>query len=522
MMLPLEHRDDRILLNIAESAIDAGDTAAIAQALVDAMAPLLDADACYLSFWNAAKGAAEPAAAYGPRRGDYSGFRIEPGERNLTASVVAERRAIAVEDARDSGYVSERIARYFEAGAFLGLPLELDERALGAVILAFSQPRRFTPDDLSRAERAARLASFVVSRSRLLDEERRRAEELAALNSIGIAINSDRRFERVVETILERCLGIIDLDTFYVALYDEAREELEFPLFYDGGRRLSPGPHHVGGEESLSGFILRSRSPMLIPDTLAPELNQAFRLFHIGGIQSRSYLGVPLIYGDKVLGLMSVQSKRPHAYAPEQLRLVETVAAQSAIAIENARLYAELERLSITDGLTGAYNFRHLLELGAAEFAKAKRHGRALALLFLDIDRFRDFNGRHGHAVGNEVLKAVSATVRGSIRDVDAFARFGGEEFVAILPETDPAAAALVAERVRAAVETLRVPSAAGELAVTVSVGWATTVGGAADFQALMNDANDAERLAKTRGRNRVEGGPDRLGHDISRLSPRR
>ncbi len=502
-----ERNDDSKLLNIVESAMAAGDTASIAQALVDALAPVLGADACYLSFWNAARGVAEPAAARGPHRGDYRGFRVEPGERNLTAKVVSDRITVKVEDALRSEYVSERIARYFKAGSFLALPLELDGKALGAVILAFAEARTFSDDDVARAERAARVASFAVSRSRLLDEERRRTEELAALNSIGIAINSDRRFDRVVETILERCRDIVELDTFYVALYDEASEELEFPLFYDGGRRLSPGPRHVGSEDSLSGHILRTRSPLLIPDTLAPELNATFRLQHVGGIYSRSYMGVPLLYGDKVLGLMSVQSRRPHAYAPQQLRLMETIAAQSAIAIENARLYAELERLSVTDGLTGAYNFRRLLELGAGEFSRAQRSGRRLSALFLDIDHFRGFNERYGHSVGNEVLKAVAGAVKGCIRDVDSLSRFGGEEFVVLLPETAGPAAAAVAERVRAAIEALRVPTEAGELSVTASVGWASAEGGARDFQALMNAANDAERLAKARGRNRVEGG---------------
>jgi diguanylate cyclase (GGDEF)-like protein len=388
-----------------------------------------------------------------------------------------------------------------------------DSRVLGAIIIGFAETRGFSAEDIARAERAGRHASFAVAKMLLLEEERRRSEELEVLNRIGLAINADRDLEHLARTIFEQCRRVIRLDTFYLALYDEAREELAFPLFYDGGETVAMEPRSIRDRPGMSGYIIRARASLSIPDASLPEVQERYDVVRSGGIPSRAYIGVPLIYGDKVLGVLSVQNRNANEYAAHHVRLVETIAAQSAIAIENARLYGELQEMSITDGLTGAFNFRHLMELGPLEFAKASRLGRPLALLFLDIDRFHDFNARYGHATGNEVLKAVVNRARGCVRGIDIFARYGGEEFVIVLPEIPPAEAAVIAERVRSSIEALRVPAApdgtteAPEegLSVTISVGLASATPELKDFEALVAAANAAERLAKERGRNRVE-----------------
>jgi diguanylate cyclase (GGDEF)-like protein len=266
-------------------------------------------------------------------------------------------------------------------------------------------------------------------------------------------------------------------------------------------------PRSIATNPGVSGHIISTRTSLSMPDASMAEVQQSMGIIRAGGIPARAYIGVPLMYGDKVLGVMSVQSRQPNAYTARQVQLVETIAAQSAIAIENARLNGELQLMSITDGLTGAIIFRHLMELGPLEFSKAMRHGRTLSLLFLDIDEFSEFNSRFGHATGNDVLKAVADCARRCVREIDIFARYGGEEFVIVLPETPPDEAAIVGERVRAGVEALRVPSPAipGGLHVTISVGVSSITPGTADFQDLLNAANTAERRAKENGRNRVE-----------------
>lgn len=207
----------------------------------------------------------------------------------------------------------------------------------------------------------------------------------------------------------------------------------------------------------------------------------------------------------QVVGLLWVDApldgRRP---GEDTLRALEVFANQAAVAIENARLFAEVQHLTVVDELTGLYNRRGLFRIGARELERTRRFSRPLSAFFLDIDHFRDFNNRFSHAVGDEVLRAVAARLRDSLRSIDLTARYGGEEFVALLLETPLEAALGAAERLRGDIEAARVPTALGELRVTASVGVAALSDDLPDLAALVDKANRAEHLAKEGGRNRV------------------
>jgi diguanylate cyclase (GGDEF)-like protein len=178
---------------------------------------------------------------------------------------------------------------------------------------------------------------------------------------------------------------------------------------------------------------------------------------------------------------------------------------------------ARIRELAETDELTRLANRRHASERMTAEGAQAARHGRALSLAILDVDHFKRVNDEHGHETGDAVLRAVAQACAEGLRDSDLLARWGGEEFLAILPETDATAALAIAERLRLAVEQLKVaPRGAGTVSVTVCAGVATWVPAGPDsvrpdWSALMRQADDALYRAKAAGRNRVEG-PARAG----------
>jgi diguanylate cyclase (GGDEF)-like protein len=213
-----------------------------------------------------------------------------------------------------------------------------------------------------------------------------------------------------------------------------------------------------------------------------------------------------LILRDKVIGVLSIQSYKPDAYTGQQIQIMEMIAIQAAIAIENARLYSEVQRLSIVDELTGVYNYRGLLELGSREVERARRFRRPLSAFFFDIDNFRDFNNKYSHAIGNLVLRAVAQRSRTIVRAVDLVARYGGEEFVILIPEVSLNAASQIAERLRVDIERHRVKTARGDLGVTVSIGVAELGDGVNNLAALMDRANQAEHTAKETGKNRVVG----------------
>jgi diguanylate cyclase (GGDEF)-like protein len=198
-----------------------------------------------------------------------------------------------------------------------------------------------------------------------------------------------------------------------------------------------------------------------------------------------------------VIGVLSIQNYRADAYTEDHISILERIAIQAAIAIENARLYAEIQRLTIIDELTGIYNYRGLLELGAREVERAQRFNRPLSILFFDIDNFRNFNNTYNHSTGNLILKAVSERWRSILRTVDILARYGGDEFVALLPETDIASAEGVARRMVEEIAAEKIATSFGELGVTISIGVTTLSAERPHLSALIDHANHAEHQAK-------------------------
>lgn len=170
-------------------------------------------------------------------------------------------------------------------------------------------------------------------------------------------------------------------------------------------------------------------------------------------------------------------------------------------------VHEEIYRVSVTDGLTGLNNRRVLDEELEKEFIRARRHGRTFSVLLLDIDHFKLVNDKHGHGVGDLVLKQVAAAVRRSTRDgLDIVARYGGEELAVLAPETDLANAVALAERIRSTVEAIAVDDEGTQVKVTLSVGCAELSSVDTLPQSLFERADQKLYLAKNGGRNRVLG----------------
>ncbi|WP_213454907.1 diguanylate cyclase, partial [Rhizomonospora bruguierae] len=184
------------------------------------------------------------------------------------------------------------------------------------------------------------------------------------------------------------------------------------------------------------------------------------------------------------------------------LSTLRTFAGQAAVAVDNVRMHEEAQRLSLTDPLTGLWNYRHLKESVRREVERASRFGRTLAVLALDLDRFKEVNDTHGHAAGDAVLIEFARRVRAEIREVDLAFRQGGEEFVLVLPETDARGGATVAERLGAAVRETAIPlEGQGTVRVTVSIGIAVYPDHATTGPQVLTAADDALYAAKAAGR---------------------
>jgi diguanylate cyclase (GGDEF)-like protein len=226
---------------------------------------------------------------------------------------------------------------------------------------------------------------------------------------------------------------------------------------------------------------------------------------------------VPVSARGRALGVLSIEDDTPgRAWAEEELTMVHTVAHHLGIAVSHARLFKHVEEQAITDDLTGLFNKRYFLSRLEREIQASERGGRPVSILLLDLDNLKAVNDTYAHLTGDAVIGRMGDVVRAHVRAVDVAARFGGEEFVVILPFTDAEGALLAAERLRSAMEEEPLEKVG---TVTSSIGVATYPGCASTAQELIAEADHAMYAAKAGGRNRVVayGGPrsarDRARH---------
>ncbi len=202
------------------------------------------------------------------------------------------------------------------------------------------------------------------------------------------------------------------------------------------------------------------------------------------------------------------QPERDNRYYDELTKLNnESVNLQRELIRKNLeleKLYADVQKLAITDGLTGLYNRRGFFELSQREVERAKRFGHAFSVIILDIDHFKGFNDSYGHETGDQVLEKLAGRLSAQLRKVDILGRYGGEEFSLLLPETNAAGARQVAERLRRCIAEEPIETSQGFLNVTISVGLAVLQDNARTMEELLKYADQALYQAKETGRNRV------------------
>jgi two-component system cell cycle response regulator len=225
-------------------------------------------------------------------------------------------------------------------------------------------------------------------------------------------------------------------------------------------------------------------------------------------------VSVPLLAHGRVLGVLSLYDREDgEPFTLGDAEALTAFAVQAAVAIENVQLHAEAERLSVTDPLTGTRNYRYFERRFEQEIERARRFGRVLAVLMLDIDHFKSVNDRFGHQRGDEVLVEFARRVTASVRDIDTFARYGGEEFVLILPETNLEGGLAAAEKLRLATHRTPFCGDRGDdgVRLTVSIGVACFPEHATSPEELLRAADEALYEAKLQGRDRVVTAGPRL-----------
>lgn len=263
---------------------------------------------------------------------------------------------------------------------------------------------------------------------------------------------------------------------------------------------IEDGGHATCIAELVAGSKQHYHHDSVYDNVLTNSLEAKICYLQPGGVSVH-----PLITGDRVLGVIEVIGREGDEAFPHQLGLFKTVAEHLALALNGAMMYENLERLATHDPLTGIANHRTMQEFLHNRVSEAKRTKEEIGVIMIDVDHFRTFNEEEGHEAGDTALKAVAEALSQSLRSYDLAARYGGEEFTVILPGSGPEATITAAERIRTAIEALRVQVPSGNSRrVTASIGCAVFPYSAQDPTAILRAADNALYEAKRCGRNRV------------------
>ncbi len=395
------------------------------------------------------------------------------------------------------------------------------------------------------------LALIVLIVKRLADTRRaleNKVDELVAVNRVGKAVSSSLVLDELLELIFRESRSLVVFDTFMLALYDENSREIDIRLHHNPQGRQPQRRQSLG--VGIMGWVVSHNQPAFIRNWQQEGSEFKRIIVNIGDTpQTQSLIAVPMAYRDRVLGVLSVQSYTGNMFSESHVNLLMTFASQAAIAIENARLFEELEhsrseleqrvsartrdlaeqkdelhalteslrntnrekeelllrlqRQTLEDGLTGLYNRRYLDNRLGLEVSRAERYKRDLAVVMGDIDHFKVVNDRFSHMVGDDVLRVLANILRAQCRSIDIIARYGGEEFLLCFPETSRENATAVCEKIRRQVEAYEWDRLEQGLKVTISFGVAAAPPGYT-VDALIATADEKLYEAKHSGRNRV------------------
>ncbi len=345
---------------------------------------------------------------------------------------------------------------------------------------------------------------MTMERRDLLHELERKVQQLQAFNDIGRTLAGTLDIHEVLALIMEKVKEVLRPGHWSLLLVDEARQDLVFEIAVgEGADRLKSMRLPLG--EGVAGSVASTGEPLLVPDVRA-DPRFAARFDDASGIVTGSLLAVPLRSKGRVLGVVELVNPRGgHPFDTGDQRTLEALADYAAIAIDNARAYERIRELTLRDEHTGLFNSRHLWIQLELEVARTARTGRPFSLIFVDLDHFKQVNDHFGHQAGSAVLLEVGELLRTCIRTIDVPVRYGGDEFVVLLPESDRAHARMVGERIRAAMEgALFLRSSGHGLTVTASFGLATCPDDGDTAEKVVQAADAAMYRVKGSTRNAV------------------
>ena len=336
----------------------------------------------------------------------------------------------------------------------------------------------------------------VMTRPQPTAEHSRSKSELAILHDVAKALTSSLNLDSILQTIMEKVAAYFRPDTWSLLMTDDEHHELYFAIAIgDASESLKSVRLRIG--EGIAGWVAQHGEPLVVPDVSRDERFSP-RVDDMTKWKTKSILCVPLASKNRVLGVIQLINVDMTTFGSDQFMLLQALADYAAIAIDNAHAVEKIQELTITDDCTGLYNARHLYNTIESEVYRSNRFGYEFSVLFLDLDHFKLVNDQYGHLVGSRLLFEIGATIKGHLRLIDYAFRYGGDEFVVLLPQTSKNSSLVVARRLRDILRSTNFHMGEGlELNVRASMGVASFPDDAKNAHDLIRQADEMMYIIK-------------------------
>ena len=434
------------------------------------------------------------------RQGSDEYLRFEEHSHSGTARVLATGRPLAVPDARTSDEVVPGRAAQHGIASTLFVPLAYHGELRHVVILGWNERREISDDDVATAELAA--ASAAAGFARLEADERHAARSVqdSAVMRAASALNASLDLQEILLTLVhEAALALeADISGAYLGNAQDgavATAGYGVPEHWHGAR--------VQAGQGASGRVLETGKPFICNDYARDVADPAVPM-----PDCLSALAVPMEWGGELRGVLSIGWNSRRRVHEDDLRTLQAIAGLATAALRNAEAYEHVQHVARTDALTGVLNHGAMQVRIREEIARARRDEAPLGAVILDLDDFKRVNDTRGHAAGDELLRRVAQALQGELRPYDQVARYGGDEFVLLLPGSDEETTTHVAERCRDAI--------GGQCSIGVA-SWHEGL----DADGLLEQADRALMLAKRTGKGRVAVANPEVERELALLQSR-
>ncbi|HET6821139.1 MAG TPA: diguanylate cyclase [Anaerolineales bacterium] len=425
-------------------------------------------------------------------------FGYRPGyqqdmESGIIGHVAKTRTAYLTGDVSQDPYYFSSAVR---EGSAIGIPMLDKEVLLGVIYVESTKKNELNGDDLQTLQTLANQVATSVEKARLYARSQEHLQVMTMLQSVSHTVTSSLELEEILNNVLQSLKDSFGYTYASIYLFDGDVLHMGAQLGYPEDMLI----REIAINEGVIGRTARSRETQFVRDV---NLDSDFMR---ASYDVRSEIAVPLLKEDNVLGVLNVESGHD-LLTENDVNLLKALAGSVAIAIDNARLHAEVKRMAMTDVISGLANRRAFDEILEVELMRASRYQHSLSLIILDLDSFKEYNDKWGHPAGDVRLREVANLLRLNVREPDVAARYGGEEFAIILPDTSKHGAMQLAERLRhsaAGSAPERSEDSSPVPGYTLSLGVATFPDDAASIEELLLMADNAELMAKRLGKNRV------------------